>query len=473
MKKLVVFLFLLCMGFNSFAQDAKPIIFIMDASGSMWQKINSDYKIELAREVLRDLTNEMDASQAVGLVAYGHREKGNCDDIETLLSTSNQDKAAFQKAVDELNPTGKTPLARSAQKVIDDLKANGASATIILITDGIETCDGDLCQIVEQAKAAGIDFVLHIIGFDLGDADREPLECAAQAGDGIYVDANDKDELSEALDQATELTVDLPTGLLSVEVRRNEELQDGSIQAYKAGTQDWVAGIRSYSSSKTNPAQLNLPPGTYDIEVMLVGGGRGISPIVREGIVVKESEKQDLLFDFTSGFFNCTVTNNGELHDAGVTMRRLSDNYSAASGRTYTSAKSNPLKKEVAPGWYNVEIKSISIKGNTAKTIVPNVEIKPGETTSIKHAFESATLKVGAKNKGNLWDATVSIASVEPKASVAQGRTYTSSSSNPKTFTLSPGTYKVTVKGLKLDNAKKEFTVTIKPGDEKVEMVEW
>ncbi|KAA3630960.1 MAG: VWA domain-containing protein [Bacteroidetes bacterium] len=475
MKNLILTLTLLLSACFVFAQDdaPKPIIFITDASGSMWQKIGDDHKITLAREVLGDLTSGMSDNQPVGLVAYGHRKKGDCGDIEELLPMSNLDKAAFQKEMKALNPLGKTPLAQSAKFVIDKLKADGQSATIILITDGIETCEGILCDVVKEAKEAGIDFVMHVVGFDLGDADRAPLECAAREGDGFYIDASDKDQLADALEETTEVTVDVPKGRLSVLVRRNGELIDGAIEVLKPGTDDDITGIRSYNRPETNPALINLPAGTYDVEVSVVGQ-RGIPAIRKEQIVVTESDVNEQIFDFSSGHVTVEVTNLGALHDATVRIRKYGETKIATSGRTYVSPSSNPIKKELAPGVYDVIIQSTKIKGATSKAIMGRIHINPNKTTRLTHDFQSAELSVGALYNGALSDASVNIVSVQSGQSVAAGRTYTSASSNPKKFILSPGEYKVTVKGIKIEgDPKKSFTITLKAGDNEQRMVEW
>lgn len=112
MRNLLFLIFLFCFGIAVLAQDEspKPIIFITDASGSMWQKIGEDYKITLAREVLGDLVAGMPEGQSIGLVAYGHRRKGDCADIEELLPASNQDKAAFQQALKDFKSFGENAI---------------------------------------------------------------------------------------------------------------------------------------------------------------------------------------------------------------------------------------------------------------------------------------------------------------------------------------------------------------------------
>lgn len=468
--------FLLLLGAGAiFGQDeaSNPIIFITDASGSMWQKVGGEFKISLAREVLGELVGDMPANQAIGLVAYGHRAKGDCEDIESLLPLTNQDKAAFTQALEGLNPLGMTPLAQSARQVIQQLADQQQSATIILLTDGMETCEGDLCEVVEAAKAAGVDFVMHIVGFDLGDADRAPLECAARAGEGLYLDASDKDQLAVALEQASELRVDLPSGVLAVTCRRNDALVDALILAYKTGTEEEVARMRSYAHAESNPAELNLPDGRYDLEVSLVGK-QGVQPIRKTGLQVKEGGRTEEVADFTAGYLSVAVRQGGKLHDATVAIRVPGQRKAVAGGRTYASASSNPMKKELTPGWYEVELKSVDIRGTRATTVLDSMYVGPGETVEREHVFEQSILIVGATHQGALCDAVVSIRDAETGTQVDGGRTYTSDSSNPKTFRLSPGTYEVSLQAVKVAGSPKEaFTVSLKAGETVEKKISW
>ncbi len=451
----------------------KPIIFITDASGSMWQKVKGEFKIQLAREVLGNLVGEMPEDQPLGLVAYGHRQKSDCSDIEELLPPGNMDKIAFQEALKELNPLGMTPLAQSASMVIDQLKSNGESATIILITDGVETCQGELCQVVKEAKEAGVDFVLHIIGFDLGDANRAPLECAAREGEGLYLDASDKDQLEDAVQQSSDLKVDTPKGKLSIKSLRNDELIDAVAVVYQKGTDEDIAAVRSYSTPETNPALLNIPAGTYDLEVTVVGQ-QAIAPLKRNNIVVTEAEVNEQVFDFTSGKVEITVLEAGALHDATINVLPHGQRKAVASGRTYKADASNPFKKEMNPGIYDIVIKSVTIKGIEQEHVIEKIEVRPGQTTELSHEFESAVLRVGAFFQDQLSDVTVSIRSLNSRQSVAAGRTYTSPDTNPKQFVLSPGTYEVEVNGIKVPgNPKEKWTITLKAGEEAEKIIKW
>ena len=60
----------------------------------------------------------------MGLIAYGHREKGDCKDIETIVEPGPLDKALVKQKIDDLNPKGKTPITDSVLMAFDLVKAS-------------------------------------------------------------------------------------------------------------------------------------------------------------------------------------------------------------------------------------------------------------------------------------------------------------------------------------------------------------
>jgi Ca-activated chloride channel family protein len=166
---------------------ASEIILILDASGSMWGQIEGQNKISIAKEVLKNLITGLPENAKVGLIAYGHRDKGDCKDIETIVPPGPLDKALINKKIEELNPKGKTPITDSVLTAFDLVRTNENATTVILVSDGIETCGGDPCKAVKEAKDSGINFIMHVVGVDVGDVDVSQLECAAQAGGGLYL----------------------------------------------------------------------------------------------------------------------------------------------------------------------------------------------------------------------------------------------------------------------------------------------
>jgi len=89
-KTFVIILFFIFLSFchtvyADTTNDATKVMIILDASGSMWGKVDGKPKIQIAREVLKDLLPKFGTHMHLGLSAYGHRKKGDCNDIETLI----------------------------------------------------------------------------------------------------------------------------------------------------------------------------------------------------------------------------------------------------------------------------------------------------------------------------------------------------------------------------------------------------
>jgi Ca-activated chloride channel family protein len=123
------------------AQDNTDSILVLDASGSMWGQIDGTAKIEIARTVVGDLLSTLPATQNLGLTAYGHRTKGDCTDIETLVRPGTAGRDDIARAVSGLTPRGKTPMTDAVIRAAEDLRYTENKATVILVSDGIETCN--------------------------------------------------------------------------------------------------------------------------------------------------------------------------------------------------------------------------------------------------------------------------------------------------------------------------------------------
>ena len=78
--------------------DGQAII-VLDASGSMWDELDGRPKVEIAREALNGLLRILPADTDLGLMAYGHREKGNCSDIELIVPPATGRAAAISISV--------------------------------------------------------------------------------------------------------------------------------------------------------------------------------------------------------------------------------------------------------------------------------------------------------------------------------------------------------------------------------------
>ncbi len=181
--------------------DEAQVMIVLDGSGSMWGKIEDKTRVEVAREVIRDLMADWDSEIQVGLMAYGHRRKEDCADIETLVPVGSPRPQAIVAAVDGLQPKGMTPLSEAVRRAAGELRFTERRATVVLVSDGIETCKQDPCKVGAELAKAGVAFTAHVIGFGVTSAEEAGLRCLAKNTGGMYLSAGGAASLREALRQ--------------------------------------------------------------------------------------------------------------------------------------------------------------------------------------------------------------------------------------------------------------------------------
>lgn len=185
----------------SAAAAAERTVIVLDASGSMWGQIDGRPKLEIARQALRDVLRAAPADSELGLMAYGHREKGSCEDIQMVVPPARGTAAAITSAVDAMKFLGSTPLSAAVRKAAEDLNYTQSKATVVLITDGLESCEADPCALGKELEQAGADFTAHVVGFGLTAEEGRQVACLAENTGGRYVQATDAVALGDALKQ--------------------------------------------------------------------------------------------------------------------------------------------------------------------------------------------------------------------------------------------------------------------------------
>lgn len=182
------------------AVAAENVAIVLDASGSMWGQIDGRSKIEIAREAVAGIVADWEPDNHIALVAYGHTRKGDCGDIQTLIPLGPLDAGTFMAQVNALNPKGMTPLSQATITAAQALRASEQKATVVLVSDGEETCDMDPCAVGAELARSGVDFTAHVIGFDVNDPTHQAqLRCLAENTGGRYFNARDAGELGTAI----------------------------------------------------------------------------------------------------------------------------------------------------------------------------------------------------------------------------------------------------------------------------------
>jgi Ca-activated chloride channel family protein len=181
------------------ATAAERAIIILDGSGSMWAQIDGEARISIARETLDEVLDAVPGELELGFMSYGHREEGACDDIELMVEPAAGTADAIREAADSITPLGKTPISDAVKLAAEDLSYLEEKATVILITDGIESCEADPCELASELEQRGVDFTTHVVGFGLSEDEGAQVACLAENTGGTYFEANDGPALAEAL----------------------------------------------------------------------------------------------------------------------------------------------------------------------------------------------------------------------------------------------------------------------------------
>lgn len=227
------------------------LLIIFDASGSMLKRLEGTRRIKLAKGAVQGLFFEdrLDSSQTnIGLRVFG----GPPDSCETKLveplSTNNM--VTMAKAVNAINPqnNARTAIGASLLAAKDDLAKAGGTSSILLITDGEETCDGNPLDAIAALRDAGINTRIDVVSFALEpEIDRRTFESWAKAGGGIYADAQSAADLQKALATAVQARFDI--------------VKDGEIIA----------------SGLTGGPKITLAPGQYTLRPSGGDGGKTIT----------------------------------------------------------------------------------------------------------------------------------------------------------------------------------------------------
>ena len=213
LRSVLLFLLFIAVSVTGFAQikDAykQPrILILLDGSSSMineWSagksRFNSAGDIVLR---LMDSIYRLNDQVEFALRVYGHEHtvpENNCFDTkrEVMFSKNNLTQMSLRLA--SLHPMGVSPIAYSLKVAAETDFDNERdyAYSLVLITDGGESCDGDICSIVKMLLDKKIEFKPYIISM----VDYEPLKDQYDCL-GKYLTVSKPSEVAPAIHTITE-----------------------------------------------------------------------------------------------------------------------------------------------------------------------------------------------------------------------------------------------------------------------------
>ncbi len=302
------------------ATDPTKVLVIYDSSNSMWGELSDkSRKYEAGRSALGAFLATEFGTHEVGFRPYGHRRKTDCRDSELLVPFSEPSvaKTKITSAIENIRPTGKTPITYSLKEGLKDL--DGEPGDILLISDGIETCDIDPCELMREWRAANVNIRVHVVGVGLSELEQAAMACIADVSGGKYFDADSSDRFAEALTEAGE-AIDEPVSANANPV----ELAQGYALRIRAtddqGRSFIVIGKllkdgEEIADVTSNGRNVIEAPGDYTIEV---------GPVLRDGSIYEPvavdfrvTEPGDVTVDVTvtrPAIVFASFLENGEEH---------------------------------------------------------------------------------------------------------------------------------------------------------------
>ncbi len=180
------------------AKEKTRLLFVFDASQSMFGLWNQQQKIFAARNIL---SNWVDSLANVENLELALRVYGDqfpvppqiCEDSRLVVPFGRDNIKKIKKALREISPKGTTPITYALEQAANDFpKDENARNIIVLITDGIEECGGDPCEVSLKLQKKGIVLKPFVIG--IGEDFREAYDCV-----GTYIQASTEQSFATAL----------------------------------------------------------------------------------------------------------------------------------------------------------------------------------------------------------------------------------------------------------------------------------
>jgi len=241
-------------------EPTSRILFIFDASNSMAGQWDGERKIDMAREVLFEMLDSLERLDNVemALRVYGHQSPvppQDCSDTKLEVPFGPANSGAIRRTLRDINPKGTTPIAHSLELAPGDFPpCDHCRNIILLITDGIEACDGDPCRVSQNLQKRGIILRPFVIGIGNDPGFKETFNCI-----GEYYDAPTKQQFKVVLEEVITQALNATSAQINLLDSYSEPTEtDVNVVMY-----DRYSGVIRYNmihtlNEKGNPDTLNL-----------------------------------------------------------------------------------------------------------------------------------------------------------------------------------------------------------------------
>lgn len=419
------------------AQSIRNVELILDASGSMNGKLSGGVrKIVAAKDAVAELVKKLPGDINLSFRAYGHqfhRSKHVCNDTKLIVpfGVAGEVASDIVANANSLDAQGYTPISLVLGLAADDLKPLDGKKTIILVSDGKETCEGDPCLLAKKLAEANADLTIHTVGLGVDFQTKTQLQCIASVARGNYFDANSTDELASSMEEAATLEIPVPeTETITIKIKKPEF---GHLQVINGGYNpvfDAETGEKAGTATSSDDHTVKLEPGIYNVSfgkgllwksVQVISGE---TTVISAGVLeinnnqyhqVRDPETEHVYTNYSSGdkalalppgtydiTFDKALWRNVVITEGVTTTLEpavlvISNNQyhgiiDPETGKKLMTYGSSEKRLAVPPGTYDISFEKALWKG---------IELKGGEKT----VLEPAVLKIANNQYHHIVDA--------------------------------------------------------------------
>jgi Ca-activated chloride channel homolog len=374
------------------------ILFVLDASNSMSGLWESDIKINIARRILISMVDSLQQLDNVqmALRVYGHQSPvppQDCSDTKLEVPFDKNNASVIRQRLRFITPKGTTPIANSLAQCPNDFPpCSNCRNIVVLITDGIEACDGDPCIVSDELQRKGIILKPFIIGIGIDEGFHSTFDCV-----GHYFNASHEETFKELLNVVITQALNSTTGQINLLDEKGLPTESNvNMTFYDRYSGKMLHNFVHTINNRGNPDTILLDPlVTYRVII------NTLPPRSIDSLKVVPGKHSIFAVDAPQGTLLLTSPGNGNLYrEVSFIVRKSGDS------QTLNIQKIGEITKYIT-GKYDLEIpvlpriylKDVEITQSTTTT----VEIaRPGLLTLIVSTPGFSSLYVH-KEKGMEW----------------------------------------------------------------------
>ena len=404
-------------------QPLTRILFVFDASFSMYGQWQSGMKMDLAKKMLSEFLDSIKGTEnlEIALRVYGHqvplRPQRSCTDTKLEVPFGKDNITAIKNKLKSIVPKGTTPIAYSLEQSAGDFPAPASPSLrniIILITDGIEECDGDPCAVSLALQKKGVVLKPFVIGIGLDKDYMNSFGCI-----GKFYDASSESTFKNILN----IVISQALNNTTVQVNLNDQIGRPTETDVDMTFYDEQSGLIKYNyihtiNNKGVPDTLTIDPiGTYKMVV------HTIPPVEKTGIELVPGKHNIIAVDAPQGYLNLKRSGNADnSQNVNCIIRKNGDM------QTLHVQQFNTTEKFIV-GKYDLEILTLP------RIKIDKIDIAQSKTTYIEiPQAGSVIISKPSEGPGSLY--------VEEKNKMVWVCNLNSSLTN-ETIALQPGRYRV------------------------------